>query len=107
MKVFPWLLAGVGIGLAVYVIANAPAPEYADGVDEAAGKLGGFGAKQRVTGTGGSILGKVKEGVGGLTGDKSMQGAGLADQAVGAVKDAVGQAAGSVAETIFKGNHQE
>lgn len=104
----PWILAGVGIGLAIYVIKNQPAPRYATGtdpnVDDAAAKASGWGAKQRVTGTGGSIVGKVKEGFGRATGDDSTAAEGVVDQAVGAVKDAAGKVAGAVGDTLHDAN---
>ena len=104
----PWILAGVGIGLAIYVISNQPAPSYATGadpdVDNAADKANAWGAKQRVTGTGGSVVGKVKEGFGNVTGDDSTKAEGLVDQAVGTVKDAAGKAAGAVGETLHDAN---
>lgn len=105
MKVFPWIVAGVGIGLAVYVIQNAPAPQSADGVDDAAAKASGWGAKQRVKGTGGSLVGKLKEGVGNATGDDELAGKGVLDQAVGTVKDAAGQVASAVGEGLHQANH--
>ena len=104
----PWILAGVGIGLTAYVILNAPSPQTANGadpdVDKAAAKANTWGAKQRVTGTGGNVLGKVKEGVGNATGDDELAGKGLVDQAVGTVKDAAGKVAGAVGDTLHDAN---
>ncbi len=104
----PWILAGVGIGLAVYVITNAPAQQSANGADpdveNAAAKSNVWGAKQRVAGTGGGLLGKVKEGVGRATGDNELAGEGAVDQVVGSVKDAAGKVAGAVGDTLHEAN---
>ena len=103
MKALPWIIAGVGVGLAVYVIANQPGPQYATGsddVEDAAANTALWGSKQRIKGKGGSLLGKAKEGVGRATGNDSLAGEGLVDQAVGAVKDTAGDAAHAVSETI-------
>jgi uncharacterized protein YjbJ (UPF0337 family) len=103
MKSIPWIIAGVGVGLAAYVILNQPGPQYAGGyddVEDAAGSTSRWGSKQRIKGTGGNIVGKVKEGFGRATGDDDLAGEGLVDQAVGAVKDGAGKAAQAVGETI-------
>lgn len=103
MKALPWIVAGVGFGLAVYLIVNQPSPEYAtgsDSVEDAAGKTTLWGSKQRFSGTGNGLVGKAKEGIGKLTGDESLQAEGAGDQAVGAVKDAAGQVAHAVGQTI-------
>lgn len=100
MKVLPWIIAAVGISAAVYFVVNAPEGQYAGGVDDAANKTNAWGTKQRLTGSGGGLVGKVKEGAGKLTGDRELQGQGLVDQAVGSLKDAAGQAAHSVGDTL-------
>ena len=101
MKALPWIIAAAGIGVAVYVIANAPSIQPASGdVEDAASKVGVWGTKQRVTGTGGGLVGNLKEGAGKLTGDKEMQGEGLVDQAAGAVKDTAGKAAHAVSDAL-------
>lgn len=104
----PWILAGVGIGLAVYVLLNPSSPQYATGnspdVDDAASNLNNWGAKQRVSGTGGNLVGKAKEGLGRVTGDDELAGKGLVDQAVGAVKDTAGKVAGAVGDTLHQAN---
>lgn len=103
MKALPWIMAAAGIGVAAYVIVNAPEPQYAGGngdIDRAANKTGAWGLKQRVSGTGSSVLGKVKEGFGRAMGDDTMQGEGLLDQAAGSVKDTAGKAAHAVSDTI-------
>lgn len=103
MKVLTWILAAAGISAIVYLIVNAPSTEYASGdpdVEDAANKTSAWGSKQRVTGTGGSLLGKAKQGVGDLTGDDQLATEGAVDQAVGTVKDAAGQAAHAVSDTL-------
>ena len=103
MKALPWILAGVGFGAFAYVLLNQPTAEYAagdDAVEDAAGKTTLWGSKQRAEGTGGGLVGKVKEGFGKVTGDEDLQAEGVGDQAVGEVKDAAGQVAHAVGQTI-------
>ena len=103
MKALPWIVAGVSLGLLVYVVANAPATQYpgsSKDVEDAANKTSLWGTKQRVTGTGGNLVGQLKEGAGKLTGDDQLQGEGLVDQAAGAIKDTAGQAAHAVSDTL-------
>jgi uncharacterized protein YjbJ (UPF0337 family) len=104
MKAFPWILAGVSIGAAVaYIVMNAPEPQYATGsddVEDAARNTSTWGTKQRVSGTGSSLVGKVKEGFGKVTGDQDTESEGLVDQAAGTVKDTVGKVAEAAGQTI-------
>lgn len=107
MKALPWVIAGVGVGLAAYFVLNQPGAQFATGnddVEDAAGKTANWGSKQRLKGTGGGLVGKIKEGVGRATGDDQLASEGVADQAMGAVKDAAGQAAHAVADTIHNLN---
>lgn len=104
MKSFPWLIVGVGLGVAVtYLVLNPPSTQYATGsddLDDAADRSSAWGAKQRVKGTGDSVVGKLKEGFGRATGQNDVAGEGLVDQVSGAVKDTAGKAAGAVGETV-------
>ncbi len=101
MKALPWIIAGVAFGAAAYYLANAPQPQYADrDVEDAANESSLWGGKQRVKGTGGSLLGKAKEGFGRATGDEDLQAEGVGDQVVGSVKDAAGKVAGAVGDTL-------
>jgi uncharacterized protein YjbJ (UPF0337 family) len=103
MKSIPWVIAGVGVGLAAYVLLNQPGPQYATGnddIEDAAGNTSLWGSKQRIKGKGGSLFGKAKEGFGRATGNEDLAGEGVVDQAVGAVKDTAGEAAEAVGETI-------
>ena len=103
MKTFAWLAAGIGLGLAVYLIANAPGPEYATGSDNiegAARNTAGWGTKQRAAGLGTNIAGRVKEGLGNLTGDQNLADEGAADQLAGNVKEGVGKFAQAAGQTL-------
>lgn len=104
MKALPWIIAGSAIAVAlVYVVNNAPSRAYAtadDDVEDAARKTSAWGTGQRLSGTGGDVMGKVKEGFGRATGDDELAGEGVADQAVGKVKDVAGQAAHAVSDTM-------
>jgi uncharacterized protein YjbJ (UPF0337 family) len=103
VKAFPWILAGIGVGVAAYVVLNQPGPQSATGnddVEEAAGRTTLWGSKQRLYGTGGNLAGKLKEGVGRITGDDQLADEGVADQVVGAVKDTAGRVAQAAGQTI-------
>lgn len=101
MKALPWIIAGVAFGAAAYFIANQPEPSYASGdVERAANKTDLWGGKQRVKGTGGSLVGKAKEAFGNATGDQDLADEGAGDQVVGDVKDAVGKVANAASDTL-------
>lgn len=103
MKALPWIVAGVGIGFASYIVFTRPQGQYATGSDEvesAARRTFLWGTKQRVAGSGGRVAGKVKEGLGRLTGDDDLAEEGIAEKTVGTVKDAAGTVAHAVGETI-------
>lgn len=103
MKAFPWLIAGLAVGAAVVVIAalNEPEPAYSDpDAERAANKIGAWGAKQRVTGSGGSILGAAKQKFGEATGNYDLADEGAGDQTIGHIKDAAGKAADTVSDVI-------
>jgi len=103
MKTLAWLVAGIGIGYVVYLVANAPEPEYATGSDnlaEAARNTFGWGMKQRAKGVGRNIAGRVKEGVGNLAGDTDLVDSGVADQVEGNVREGVGSVAQAAGQTL-------
>ena len=103
MKALPWICAGVGIGAFLYVLINQQAVSYSGAdpdLETAANKTSLWGSKQRVSGTGGSIIGKAKEGIGKVTGDDDLAGEGVVDQVAGTVKDTAGKAAHAVSDTI-------
>jgi uncharacterized protein YjbJ (UPF0337 family) len=107
MKRLPWLLAGLGAVMAAYYVLNQPGPQYATGnddIEDAARTTASWGSKQRLAGVGGNLVGKLKEGVGKVTGDDQLAGEGLVDQIAGAVKDTAGQAAQALGETIHELN---
>lgn len=56
--------------------------------------------KDRVQGSFDQAKGKVKEGVGNLTGDQKLKGEGKADQVAGKVKNTIGSAKDKVRETL-------
>ena len=105
MKAFPWIVAGVGIGVGVTLLIRLTEPEaeYAtgyDGVERAARKTFDWGTKKRAGGKVQSIAGAIKEGVGRVTGDEQLADEGAADRFVGDVKDAAGQVGHAGAQTI-------
>jgi uncharacterized protein YjbJ (UPF0337 family) len=107
MKSLPWILAAVGLGVAAYVVLNTPGPEYAtgnDSVEDAARRTARWGSKSRITGTGGHLAGKLKEGIGNLTGDSDLANQGVADQVTGSLKDAAGAVAQAAGKTLHEFN---
>jgi uncharacterized protein YjbJ (UPF0337 family) len=103
MKALTWVIAGVGAGIAAYVVLNQPGPQYATGdndVEYAAGRATLWGSKQRISGIGGGLAGKLKEGIGRATGNEQLAGDGVTDQIAGAVKDTAGKAAQAAGQTI-------
>ncbi len=102
MSKFLWLLGGATLAVAVYVVMNQQlgltAP--ADGVDEAGNDVGAWGTKQRASGAGGQLKGKLEQFGANLTGDPDLGDKGVIDEATGAVKDAAGKVAQAVGSTI-------
>jgi uncharacterized protein YjbJ (UPF0337 family) len=100
----PWIFAGIGAGIAAtYLLMNQPRMQGEtgyDSVEEGAARTYGWGSKARVTGAGRNIAGRVKEGVGRLTGRDDIAGEGVLDQAAGSVKNAVGTVAQAAGQTI-------
>lgn len=107
MKAFPWILAAVGLGVAAYVLANSTGPEYETGynsVEDAARKTAHWGSKSRITGAGTNLAGKIKEGVGNLTGNADLANQGAVDQVAGSLKDAAGSVAQAAGKTLHEFN---
>jgi uncharacterized protein YjbJ (UPF0337 family) len=103
MKALPWIFAGVGVGIVAYIALNQPGPQYATGDDDveyAADRTTLWGSKQRLHGRGGGLAGKLKEGVGRVTGDDQLAAEGVADQLAGGVKDTAGKVAQVAGQTI-------
>jgi uncharacterized protein YjbJ (UPF0337 family) len=104
MKQLSWILAGGALAAAVYLLINQTSqPEYATGsgtLEDAAHKTFGWGTKQRATGVGANLVGKVKEGFGRATGNQDLADEGVGDQVAGSLKDAAGKVAHAAAETI-------
>ncbi len=107
MKSLPWILAAVGLGVAAYVVMNTPGPEYAtgnDSIEDAARRTSAWGSKNRVKGAGIHLGGKLKEGIGNLTGNPDLADEGLVDQVSGSLKDAAGSVAQAAGQTIHELN---
>jgi uncharacterized protein YjbJ (UPF0337 family) len=103
MKALTWVIAGVGASIAAYIVLNQPGPRYATGDDDveyAAGRAALWGSKQRISGIGGGLAGKLKEGIGRATGNEQLAGDGVTDQIAGAVKETAGKAAQAAGQTI-------
>ena len=107
MKTLAWFAAGIGVGLVLYLIVNAPetAPEaqYATGSDtleDAARSAAGWGTKQRVAGAGADVLGRVKEGLGNLAGNPGLADEGTGDRVAGELKEGVGKLAEAAGQTL-------
>jgi uncharacterized protein YjbJ (UPF0337 family) len=100
----PWIVAGIGAGIAAtYFLMNQPRLQSDTGYDsleESAARTFGWGSKARVTGAGRNIVGRMKEGVGRLTGRDDIAGEGVMDQAEGSVRNAAGTVAQAAGETI-------
>ena len=103
MKGLTWLVAGVGVAIAAYIVLNQPGPQYATGdgdVEYAADRTSLWGSKQRLSGTGGRLAGKLKESLGRATGDDQLAGEGAADKLAGMVKDTTGKVAQAAGQAI-------
>jgi uncharacterized protein YjbJ (UPF0337 family) len=104
MKPIHWIFATVTIGAAITLLYfYQPSLQHETGVDgfeDAANKVWKWGSKARVAGSGDSILGRVKEGIGRVTGNNGLASEGVFDQAAGEVKDAAGQLGHTAGKTI-------
>ncbi len=107
MKIsIPWLIAGASAGFAVWLLlSEQPNPRFAastgyDSVDDAADRTAVWGIKQKASGKGSNIAGKVKEGIGRVTGNDDLAGEGVLDQVEGKVRDAAGTVANAAGQTL-------
>ena len=107
MKALAWMAAGIGVGIAAYIILNQPGPMSPTGdpdVESAAGRASRWGSEQRIAGKAGRFAGQLKEGVGQAFGDGDLADEGAAQQVVGAVKDTAGKVAQAAGETLHNLN---
>ena len=103
MKALSWGIAGVAVAFVAYIVLNQPGPQYATGDDDveyAAGRTALWGSKQRLSGTGRGLAGRLKEGIGRAAGNDQLAGEGIGDQVAGAVKDTAGKVAQAAGQTI-------
>lgn len=104
MKRFFFLLCTSALGLAAYLILKTPGSNLTaaspDELDELGKHVGGWGAKQRLSGAGDVVAGNLKQAAGALVGDFHLANQGTLDEAEGAVKYAAGKVAGGVENTI-------
>ena len=106
MKRQIWIPLALGI-VAMYIILDRRACRYAaeyNELDAAADRTEMWGSRQRIAGTGRDLLGRVKEGIGRITGNDDLAGRGVVDQVVGAGQNAAGRAAHRVSGTIREFN---
>ncbi|MHB1672908.1 MAG: CsbD family protein [Acidobacteriaceae bacterium] len=102
MKRQVWIPLALGI-VATYIILDRRAARYAteyDELDAAADRTDLWGSRQRIAGTGRDLLGRVKEGIGRITGNDDLAGRGVVDQIAGAMQNATGKAANAASDTI-------
>ncbi len=103
MKKLPWIVGGVGVGLAAFVLVRRIAPGYADAgsdIDHASGKMSLWGWKARLKGKGTSLAGGLKEKTGHALNNEQLVAEGLGDKAVGAVENTAGHASQKVCEAL-------
>lgn len=103
MKTLMWLAAGVGLGLVAYLIVNTPGPQHATGsesVEDAARSAAKWGDRQSIKGTGSSLFGQAKEGLGNLTGNEQLADEGVGDQVAGAAEKVAGKFAQAAGQTL-------
>jgi uncharacterized protein YjbJ (UPF0337 family) len=104
MKPIHWILGGIGVGAAIaFLLFYEPPLQHEtgyDGVEDAANKAWRWGTRKRFGAGADSIVGRVKEGIGRVTGDEDLADEGVLDQAAGAVKDTAGRWGHAVGQTI-------
>ena len=104
MRASNLLLAGIGVGaILTYALFYEPTLRQEtgfDGMEDAANKAWRWGTKKRFGAGADTLVGRVKEGVGRVTGDDALASEGMADKALGVVKDTAGRWGHAVGETI-------
>jgi uncharacterized protein YjbJ (UPF0337 family) len=106
MKRQTWVPLAIGI-VATYIFLDRRAARYAaqyDPLESAADRTDLWGSKQRIAGSGRSLLGKVKQALGRITGNEDLADRGVVDQIAGAVQDTTGKAANAASDTLRKFN---
>jgi uncharacterized protein YjbJ (UPF0337 family) len=112
MKALPWIVASLGVGVALCVLWGKRSRQYQtiggedlhDAIEDVAETTFGWGTKQRVAGSAERVTGKLKEGLGRIAGDDDLAADGVLTQAAGIVKDAAGSLAQATGETIHNLN---
>ena len=104
MKPIHWIFGGLTIGAAIaIVLLYEPDQQHetgSDNIEDAANQAWRWGTKRRFGGAADSVVGRVKEGIGRVTGDDDLTDEGVLNQAAGAVKDTAGRWGHAVGETI-------
>lgn len=102
MKRHTWIPLAIGI-VATYIVLDRRAARYAaeyDDLDSAADTAANWGSKQRIAGTGRSLLGRLKQGFGRITGNDSLVEEGVLDQIAGDLQNTSGKAAHGISDTV-------
>lgn len=103
MKKFPWIVAGVGAGVAAYLLVDRLAPGYADvgsDIENASGRMSLWGWKSRLKGKGTRLVGSLKEGAGYVLKNDELVAEGLGDKALGSVEGAAGHVSQAAGEAL-------
>lgn len=103
MKNRGWIFLGVGAVVAAFIALNLRLSTYStdyDDIESAANDTADWGTRQRITGVGENLFGKMKETYGRVTGDHDVAEDGVLDQITGAAKDTAGRAAHVVSDAI-------
>ena len=99
MKTFFVIVGTTALGLAIYLVLNAPDTSAGE-ADQLGNRINRWGSRQRLGGAGNSVAGRVKQAAGDLTGSDDLSTEGAVYQAKGAVKDTLGQAAHAAGDTL-------
>jgi uncharacterized protein YjbJ (UPF0337 family) len=112
MKALPWIVASLGVGVALCVLWDRRSRQYQtigggdlhDAIEDVAETTFRWGTRQRVAGSAERVTGKLKEGLGRVAGDDDLAADGEVTEAAGIVKDAAGSLAQAASETIHNLN---
>ncbi len=103
MKLRTWIFAGLGVGLAAYIVFSRPTSRCAaenDGLESAGDRFASWGRKQRVAGAGTYAQGMLKRWFGRVMGNHTLVGEGIVDQVAGAACHTAGEVASSVGDVL-------